>query len=139
MQVVMAKLIMMFFKQRNFKALKMLSRQLQMPGEQMLRVAKHTVSKAKPTVKPQTIAEKIEAIRTNPEAARNFAGNLGRQMDRNVARHGGRSKVKAPTEKEVLDYYGHGPSKATFDKYGTLERRFDRLPKKTDKPCVDIT
>ncbi len=104
----MAKLIMMFFKQRNFKALKMLSNQLKMPGEQMLRVAKHTVSKAKPTVKPQTIAEKIEAIRTNPEAAKNFAGNLSKQMDKNVTRHGGKlpKKTNKPGVTKVRDEMG---------------------------------
>ena len=82
----MARLILGFVARGNFKALKFLGRQLRMPGEQMLNVAKHTVSKKVPSA-PKTIAEKIEALRTNPDAAKNFLGNIKEQMSRNVKKY----------------------------------------------------
>jgi hypothetical protein len=86
MQLAMARLIMGFFARGNFKALKFLGKQLRMPGEQMLKVAKHTVNKNVPSA-PKTIAQKIEALSNNPDAANNFLGNVGRQMSENVKKY----------------------------------------------------
>ena len=86
MQLAMARLIMRFFTQGNFKALNFLGRQLRMPGDEMLKVAKHAVSKKIPSA-PKTIAEKVEALRTNPDAAKNFLGNIRGQMSQNVKKY----------------------------------------------------
>ena len=82
----MARLIMGFFTRGNFKALKFLGRQLRMPGDQMLKVAKHTMNKKAPSA-PKTIAEKIEALSNNPDAAKNFLSNVRRQMNQNVKKY----------------------------------------------------
>ena len=81
----MARLILNFLRQRNFKALKMLSKQLRMPGRNMLKTAKETVEKA--PIDRHYWAERVEKIRRNPEASKNFLGNMQRVMDENVKKY----------------------------------------------------
>ena len=81
MQLAMARLILGMLKRGNLKALKMLSKQLRMPGEEMVKVAKH-LSKAK-KVKLSPLDQKLAALRDNP----NIGANIQRVMQSNVKKY----------------------------------------------------
>ena len=77
----MARLILGMLKRGNLKALKMLSNQLRMPGEEKVKVAKH-LSKAK-KVKLSPLDQKLAALRDNP----NIGANIQRVMQSNVKKY----------------------------------------------------
>jgi hypothetical protein len=81
MQVAMARLVLGMLKRGNIKALKMLSKQLKMQGEEMVKVAKH-ISQAR-KVKLSPLDQKLATLRDNP----NIGGNIYRVMQENIKRH----------------------------------------------------